>query len=534
MESNESSKGFKQTLAESKRHWIVYLVLIVILGLSTAGWKNIIEPEFELITLILVSLIGIFCIVYYFMHDSETEFHKVAFVTILCFGIITAFIVPICDVSDETEHLARAELTSRGVLIPHWTGEDMGLERDYNLTGHNRIAHYNPGAGYYSIEAVNFFTAYLGKTVEHTPYDTEKINYTEVLIISAFEQNPFYGYLPQALGMIIAKMLDLNVIWLLWLGRIFNLLCYAGLIALAIRKTPILKMPLFVVACLPISIYQAASLSIDSMIIGLGILAVGYFIYLYTAKEDSLETSEIIKFSALCLILGLCKLPYMAFIFLLLLVPTANFRKGKGILKYILICIAVIGIAGILWSRYSTPTLLHSWRSSLRFIDSTAQINYITDNPAFSLKFLSQLFTYNLSHILYGTFNFFGAAQKVHYSDHYHLIVASLLIFAGVTLMAYPKNIRFRRKTKLGALAITLMIYIGTGIIQLLTWASVGFINLGITTRYFVPLFALFPVMISIKSKRLEKIRDSFDGYAMVLAVAFMAVMILSFATKYY
>ena len=81
---------------------------------------------------------------------------------------------------------------------------------------------------------------------------------------------------------------------------------------------------------------------------------------------------------------------------------------------------------------------------------------------------------------------------------------------------------------------IVLMIYIGTGFIQLLTWASVGFLNLGITTRYFVPLFALFPVMISIKSKRLAKIRDSFDGYAMVLVVVFMATMILSFATKYY
>ena len=135
---------------------------------------------------------------------------------------------------------------------------------------------------------------------------------------------------------------------------------------------------------------------------------------------------------------------------------------------------------------------------------------------------------------MYGAFNFFGAAQKVHYCDSYPLVVASILAFGGVTLLAYPKNIRFRRKTKIGALLIILMIYIGTGFIQLLTWASVGFLNLGITTRYFIPLFALFPVMISIKSKRLAKIRDSYDGYAMVLTVAFMAVMILSFATKYY
>jgi uncharacterized membrane protein len=524
----------KSAFGQSKRHWMIYLVLIVIFGLSTVGWKNVMHPQFELAALLAVALIGTLCITYYFMHDSDDELYKVAFVAILCFGIITAFIVPICDVSDETEHLARAELTSRGVIIPHWTGEDLGVERAYNLTGHYKIAHYNQGAGYYSIESVNFFTAALGKTVEHTPYDTEKIDHTPALIVSAFEQNPFYGYLPQALGMLIAKMLDLNVIWMLWLGRIFNLICYAGLISLAIKKTPVLKIPLLVVACLPISIYQAASLSIDSMIIGLGILAVAYFLYLHTAERDSLETSEVIKFSALCLVLGLCKLPYLAFIFLLLLVPPENFRKGRKIIPYILICIVAIGIAGFLWSRYSTPTLMHSWRSRLRFINSTAQMSYITDHPTFSLKFISQLFTYNLSHIAYGAFNFFGAAQKVHYSDHYHLIALSLIGFALVTLLAYPKNMRFSRKTKIGALAVTLMIYLGTAFIQLLTWASVGFLNLGITTRYFIPLFALFPIMISIKSKRLEKIRDSFDGYAMVLAVAFMAVMILSFATKYY
>ena len=35
-------------------------------------------------------------------------------------GIVCALIVPICDVSDEIEHLARAEITSQGVIIPHW------------------------------------------------------------------------------------------------------------------------------------------------------------------------------------------------------------------------------------------------------------------------------------------------------------------------------------------------------------------------------------------------------------------------------
>lgn len=355
-----SFNEFKDVFVESKKYWMIYLILMVILSLSTATYENILDPAFELVALLIVAVLGVLCIVYYFMHNSEKELYKVAFVIILCFGIVVSFIVPICDVSDETEHLARAELTSRGVFVPHWTGHDLGVERSYNLTGSGKASIYNKGAGYETIESVNFFTDYLGKTVENTPYDTEKINHTSILIVSAFEQNPFYGYLPQAIGMVVAKLLDLNVIWLMWLGRIFNLICYAGLISLAVKKAPVLKIPLLVVACIPISLYQAASLSIDSMIIGLGILSVGYFLYMYKAEKNSLDTKEVVKFSILCLLLGLCKLPYLAFIFLLILVPTDNFKKGKKIIPYIIICMIIVAAIGILWSRYSTPTLMHS------------------------------------------------------------------------------------------------------------------------------------------------------------------------------
>lgn len=525
-------RNFTETLIDCKKYWILYLIFIAVTCMSMVSAKNFESPNFVIATFILVAFLGIFCIVFYFMHDSDNELYKVAFVVILCFGIITSFIVPICDVSDETEHLARAELTSRGVLVPHWTGEDLGLERTYNLSGQPKTAHLNRGVGYDSIVAVNFFTDYLGKTVYQTPYDTEKIDYTPNLIISAFEQNPFFGYLPQAIGMVIAKLLDLNVIWLMWLGRIFNLICYAGLISLAIKKAPILKVPLLAVACIPLAIYQAASLSIDSMIIGLAILSIGYFLYMYRAEKNSLGVKNVAIFALICMLLGLCKLPYLAFVFLIFLVPIDNFKDSKKIIPVIFLAIGIVGIVGVLWGRHSSPTLLHSWRSSLRFINSTAQLDYVSSHPMFIGRFISQMLTYNLSHIVYGTFNFFGALQKTHYSDSYHLVVVMLLSFLAVTLFAYPRNIKFDLKTRIGALLILLLIYFSTGFIQLLTWASVGFLNLGITTRYFIPLFALIPIIVNIKSKRLGKL--PFDKYAMTLIIAFMATLILSFATKYY
>ena len=531
---NDSLKDYKDMLFKSKKYCLVYLVLVLILGLSTFGKKNLYHPEFVILTFIIVAILGIFCIIFYFLHDSDEELYKVAFVFIVCFGIVCALIVPICDVSDEIEHLARAEITSQGVIIPHWTGEDMGVQGLYNHTEGERISSQkNSGAGYHSISAMNFFSGSLGKTVFDTNHDTDKINFKPFIIDSAFEQNPFFGYLPQTVGIVIAKLLDLNVIWILWLARICNLLFYAGVISLAIRKTPVLKIPLLAVACIPISIYQASSASIDAMIISLSILAVSYFIYMCKSPKDSLSRKDIAIFSIICVFLGLCKLPYLSFIFLLLFVPSKNFKmeRKKNYLT-IIIAIIIVSIIGLLWSRYSAPTLLHSWRSSHNLINSTLQFDNFIHHPSRTGKFLYNIFVLDLPHMLIGVFSFFGALQFHHYVDKYYFVTSLILLYLAVTLFAYPRNVEFELKSKVGAALIILGIYIGTCFIQLLTWASVGYYNLGISTRYFVPLFALLPIVVWIKINPIDKYK--FDKYVIVLMVAFMATMIISFATKYY
>ncbi len=52
----------------------------------------------------------------------------------------------------------------------------------------------------------------------------------------ASTNTPFYSYLFSALGILIAKCLDLSVIWTLWLGRLANLLLYGGFVYFAIKK----------------------------------------------------------------------------------------------------------------------------------------------------------------------------------------------------------------------------------------------------------------------------------------------------------
>ena len=271
-------------------------------------------------------------------------------------------------------------------------------------------------------------------------------------------------------------------------------------------------------------------MSIDSLIFGLGILLVAYFINLCTSKDNSIHEKQIIVFSILCLLMGLCKLPYLAFVFLLLFVPKEKYNN-KNMFFVIFSCIFLVAFVGVLYSSYSTPTLMHSWRSMYNYVNSTQQLNFLLTNHFFIFDFLHQIFTSELSFLANGLFNFYNGTPGIHYDDHYYLITMVLQAFLTIILFTYPENVKFNFKTRFGTLFVVLLIYIGTCFVQLLTWAYVGEINLGISIRYFIPLMAMLPVIFKINYKYdIQK----FNDYSIIFIIGFLATLILAFATKYY
>ena len=527
-------KEYKRTLFDSKRYYIIFLALTVISILSMISINNVIHPKFELLTFFVVCIMGIFCISYALRHNNDEELYKTAFVIILCFGLVCALILPICSVSDEKEHIVRSEITSQGVIFPHWNGEEKGVTRLYNITDGNIEDAYNEGVGYLTIHGIKVLVSERNSNIFNSKHAYDKIDYTPEIYDSAFEQNPFYGYLPQAIGILIAKLLDLNLIWVLWLARICNLLCFAALASLAVKKTPYLKIPLIVIACLPITIYQASSASIDSMIMGLGLLAISYFIYMYKSEKNSLENKEIIIFTIICLLLGLCKLTYLAFIFLLFFIPSENFKDKKN-LRLILLCFAVTVAIGLSWSKYASPTLVHSWRSHWQPVNSTLQINYILNHPEYSLDLLNKFLNEVIFKFDNQFFNFFNSKSVPlwgYYNDKYYLINILINIFLAIVLIANPNNTKFNLKTRLGSAGIIVLIYFGTCIVQLLSYTTVGGFNLGMNFRYFIPTLALIPIVFQINYGDFKN--KEFDKYALVMSIGFLAALILAFATKYY
>lgn len=483
------------------------------------GDVNYAHPKMELLIFIALSILGSLSILVYSSYSKPEDLYKAAFVIILVFGLMFCFLNPVLSGPDEFEHFIRSEMTSEGILVPTYIDNSYynTIQSSHDLLGEgsSRIK-----SGWYRVHPEN-------STIFNSSLYWNPINYSvNTQFNSSFAQNPFYGYVPQAIGISIAKIFDMDAIWLLWLSRITNLLFYAGIVALAIKKTPILKVPLLVVACMPSMLYYSSTVSIDVMINGLAILLIAYFFYMHSAPKDSLTNKDLIIFFIISLLMVFCKISFLLLPFLIIFVPRENF-KDRGYL-YCFLGLIILTILAVLWSRYySVPNYWASHRYYMltnKDVNMTNQISYMLSNQHDAV--ISVLhWPIDFCNLIITTFK--PLAPKGILSPLY------LLFLGGVSLF-YPTE-KFNIRSRIGALIVFVLLIFETYSIFLLSWTSVGqlFDVHGVQLRYFLPLFALLPFIFSINHKNyLEKI--DIDFTIITLMVVFIAIDIIKIGILYY
>lgn len=444
-------------------------------------------------------LIGILLIYYY--NKNKKNLYKVVFIVILIFGICSVFLTPINDVSDEYEHLVRAEIVSDG----------------------NILTEYQNGSGFKSIEAINDIGEKSNSNIFTNNLWNLKINYTDYYSQCAFAQNPFYAYLAPAIGILIAEFLGLSTIWILYLGRICNLLLYAIIISIAIKKAPVLKTPLFIASIIPLAIYQAGSISADCFFNGFAILSIAYFLVLF--KSNSIKYKDLAIFYISILLCGLLKQPYLALTLLIFIVPKSNFKDKK---QNIISKLAIIGVLviGVMWSGYATGQLQYSWRANhfVKYhVNDSEQLSFMLNNPTFDLYYLSEVILL-IPKIFYKFFEF--STMEFSYSSP--LLGRIYLIFTIILALFYPLKEKLSKLNRLKILLIGIIIYYGIFLVQYLTWIPVKSKNIiqGVSGRYFIPLLIFLPLIFNISSK-INFNKEMFKNIVFTLTISFISGMLL-------
>lgn len=168
----------------------------------------------------------------------------------------------------------------------------------------------------------------LGRKYPLTAEDQEEP--TQSLILSPYPPvlTTPVAYIPQALGISLARLFHMNTIMVVYLGRLFNLLFFVGMTFLAMKRLPFGKEVLFGVALLPMTLHLSASFSYDVMILGCMFYLTAVCLELAYEKEK-VHIKDVAVLAALMAAAGPCKLIYGVLMGLCLLIPVRKFGGWK-------------------------------------------------------------------------------------------------------------------------------------------------------------------------------------------------------------
>lgn len=505
----------KINLHDNIKFILVFSISVLLFAFSEFNKSNYAHPKFELGFLILILIIGIILIQFY--SKNKEDIVKITFITILIFGVLCVFTTPIMDTPDELYHFYRSELTSEGILFSSDVNEyidTIGTVDEFNKT----VKTEENGQP-------------IGFTVFESDADTSPINISKTDFYMPFLHNSFIGYLPQAFGILIAKLFDLNAVWLVWLGRLCNLLFYDILVSYAIKKTPIFKIPMFLVATMPMSIYLASSLSIDAAVNGLGILAIAFALYMYKS-EKSLEIKDILLFDVIVFICGTCKITYILLIFLVLLIPVSKFKNKKDYLLTIFSSVIGVLLIFYLYTCYvshtiNLPTLEMFFSQSANTGNSS--INADNSNSLTSinkLKFLvkSEIFGFYEQCVKLFKFGWLTYTSEI--------LSTFSLIFYGLIGFFYPENSEIDLKYRIISFFVILIIYSATFFALIdysLYHCPDATLIRGVQGRYFIPLLALVPLVFNINKNKRFKDMDLwiFTALSIILSSFMMLTIVV-------
>ncbi len=492
--------NLKSRILENKKYLLIYLILIIGLTFLMLGPKNYQYWGFEAVSIPIIIIIGLAGILY--SYDKKIELHKIALIFIIVCGLLMVFLGPPMAFLDESAHFTRAELLSEGIITPE--KNENGYEVNNYFFGLNQPQK--------------------GLTVFDNPAVNNQINDSKGNW-SFTTTTPFYSYIPSAIGIIIAKFLDLTAIYALLFARLCNLLVYAGVAYYTIKKVPAFKIGLTVIATMPLVITQVASTSYDAFIFTFTLIILYYFIKMYKEKATDRDISI---FYIAVLLISLIKPPLCILSILAIIIPQENLERNKN---YYLTGIALVFLATVFLNESVLNMLLpslHAASANSSFpsnISPSGQMNYLLNNPLAILNLLKYIIT-SIPNVFVIDLTIF------HYADFkglkfYNLAYALFFIIFSIF---YKKDIILSKNQRIILLIMLVLSYLGIYGIFYLTYTPVGASEiLGVQARYFIPVIALLPLIISYD----EKSREEYN-YLMMFIVLFLSGLILLTITHYY
>jgi len=229
------------------------------------------------------------------------------------FGLVFALVLPPCQAPDEHGHFLRAYSVSEGHLVPRqkvagWGADDLPK----------------------SVLGFLSYVRFIGRPdlkVSGADLDANRVpldpGARDMHVFGAVGAYTFLPYVPQSIGIAVARALGLDALSAFYAGRLANLAGSVLLIWLAVRIVPAFKVTFALIALLPVAVQQIASYSPDSITIALAFLLTAILLRM-AIGGDPVRRLHVLAACVVTACLAFCKPPYAMLAVFFLAVPAAR------------------------------------------------------------------------------------------------------------------------------------------------------------------------------------------------------------------
>ena len=430
-------------------------------------------------TLIGLNIVAIFMI--WFLVYKKINLEKTFLFTVSIIGVLYIFIMPIYRGHDEHAHFFRAYEISKGVL-------NTRIENHMSLTDIPKaFEEITEGTGrYFNEPYYKEVIEFLGTNTEDGEMITENGCYMAV-----YSPIP---YIPQAITIAITDLFTDNVAIMFYLARLVNLLVTIFILYLAIKTIPFGKKIIFLIAIIPTTMTQMASMSPDATTLSTCILFVSYILKLLYEK-NTISKKEVTIVTILGSIVALCKIVYIPFILLVLLIPRKRYENKKKYIQSIILMIVLPILINLIWLTIAGThlVLIDNNKSSVQ------TLNILTNIPEY---IRTVLYTVQYS---FGTLinELFGGALMHNDWVSTGMIITIPVIVLFILEILLDEELKGKLKTNMkwvfgGIIFIILCLIVTSLYVQ---WSPLKwfFVN-GIQGRYFLPLLLPLTILLAQNS----------------------------------
>lgn len=310
-------------------------------------------------------------------------------------------------------------------------------------------------------------------------------------------------YLPAAFGLWLGRLLHLPYHMTFMLGRWFNLLFYAVLVYLAIRKLKSGKLLAAVIALIPFTLFMAASYSYDPWI-------TAWFLYGFCCFFGELQRPEkkMTTMESLCMIFAFFigagpKLLYIPLLLVTLFLPKekyANPRQRKIILVVLALVFVVACVKLLLLFTVPDAGGIQDTRGGEN-IDAFGQISYIFSHPweytKTLLGFLADYVSLKSAVHYFSYLHYFTNLEPTVFSS---LMVVTLAVVTFTDKSECDLGVKMLPRIACYALSFGVLCLVATSMYVAFTDVGSDTIK-GCQYRYIAPIY--FPVLYSLGSFRI-------------------------------